>query len=357
VKRWLKRIGVALSLILVVLALYLTLWPVPIDPAPWTPPAPPGLEGVFATNSRLAKVKRIPAGGHGPEDVAIDGKGRLYTGLDDGRIVRIGPDGKVETFAETGGRPLGLDWDAAGNLIVADGDKGLLSVSPKGVVTTLTTAHGGVRFALTDDVDVGPDGVYYFTDASSRFAMKQYKLDLLEHRPSGRLLAYDPRTKQTRLLIKGLYFANGVAVAHDASFVLVAETGRYSITRYWLTGERAGRHEVLIENLPGFPDGVSAGTNGVFWVAIVSPRDPTLDFTLARPFLRKVVARLPEFMMPAPRRHGFVLGLDAKGRVVRNLQDPSPSSFSPITSVEEHEDALYLGSLQGSVLAGLPLGR
>jgi sugar lactone lactonase YvrE len=356
-RRRLKGIGITLFLIFAILALYLTLWPVPIDPAPWTPPEAPRLVGVYARNSRLARVKRIPAGGEGPEDVAVDGEQRLYTGLADGRIVRIGPGGEVETFATTGGRPLGLDWDASGNLIVADGDRGLLSVSPAGTVTTLTTAQGGVRFAMTDDVDVGPDGVYYFTDASSRFHMAQYKMDLLEHRPNGRLLAYDPRTKQTRLLIKGLYFANGVAVAPDASFVLVVETGRYAITRYWLAGPRTGRREVLIENLPGFPDGVSAGTNGIYWVAVVSPRDPNLDSMLARPFLRKVVVRLPRFLMPAPKRHGFVLGLDAEGRVVRNLQDPSPGSYSPITSVEEHGDALYLGCLTGHAVARLPLRR
>jgi sugar lactone lactonase YvrE len=354
-RRWLKRIGLVLGAILAVLALYLTLWPVSIEPVAWTPPEAPKLEGVYATNSRLAKVRWIKAGGEGPEDVAVDAKGRLYTGIYGGRIVRISPDGSVEPFVATGGRPLGLDWDAAGNLIVADAHKGLLSVSPAGAIKTLVTGHDGVPFRVTDDVDVGPDGIYYFSDASSRFPVEQYVLDLLEHRPNGRLLAYDPRTGRTRLLLKDLYFANGVAVAPDASFVLVAETGAYAITRYWLKGAKAGTRETLIDNLPGFPDGVSTGSNGIYWVAIVSPRDPGVDSLLPSPFLRKVVVRLPDFMKPAPKRYGFVLGLDAGGRVVRNLQDPSPQSFSPITSVEESGGTLYLGTLSRTAVASLAL--
>src|SRR5688572_31973706 len=54
---------------------------------------------------------------------------------------------------------------------------------------------------------------------------------LLEHQPNGRLMAMDPKTLKPRTLLRGIYFANGVAVSPDQSFVLVAETGRYRIRR------------------------------------------------------------------------------------------------------------------------------
>lgn len=38
------------------------------------------------------------------------------------------------------------------------------------------------------------------------------------------------------MLLKDLYFANGVALSKDESFVLVAETFQYRISRYWLKG-------------------------------------------------------------------------------------------------------------------------
>jgi len=326
---------------------YLLRAPVPIDPAAWTPPRAPNLTGAYRPNERLAAIERLGSGmGTGPEDVDVDGQGRIYAGLEDGRIIRVASDGTGgEAFARTGGRPLGLAFDGAANLIVADADRGLLSVTPDGEVEVLATAHDGLALAFTDDVDVGPDGTIYFSDASWKFGVRDYKHDLMEHRPNGRLLAYDPATKETRLLLDSLYFANGVAVSGDGTFVLVVETAKYRVTRYWLAGEHAGSSDVFIENLPGFPDGISEDGNGGFWLPLVSPRDAQLDRTLLpRPFLRKVLVRLPEAVLPKPRNYGFVIHLDGDGSVVDVLQDPE-GRFAQITSVEQVGGHLYFGSL------------
>ena len=63
--------------------------------------------------------------------------------------------------------------------------------------------------------------------------------------------------------------------------------------------------------------------------------------------------RLPLFVQPAPVRYGFVLGIDSNGKVIYNLQDPSPNSFSPITSVEENNGVLYFGSLNYPGIASI----
>jgi sugar lactone lactonase YvrE len=338
--------------------LYLLLWPVPIDPAAWTPPDAPALTGIYEPNARLASVERLGAGvAVAPEDVAIDGQGRIYGGLEDGRILRFQPDGsQAEVFADTQGRPLGLHFDAAGNLVVADAYKGLLSITPDGSIAVLSTEQGGVPFGLTDDVDIAADGTIYFSDATSRFTHAEYVADLMEHRPNGRLLAYDPETQATRLVLDRLYFANGVAVSPDQSFVLVVETAKYRVQRYWLTGPRQGEAEVFIDNLPGFPDGVSSNGKDTFWLALASPRKPDVDAMLPHPFMRKIIMRLPEAMLPAAENYGFVLGLDMDGRVVHNLQDPS-AAYAQITSVQEHEGMLYLGSLVEEAIGRLPVPK
>ena len=56
---------------------------------------------------------------------------------------------------------------------------------------------------------------------------------------SGRLLAYSPATQQTRVVMDGLLFANGVAVAHDGSYVLVVDTGAWKVWKVWLRGPQA----------------------------------------------------------------------------------------------------------------------
>ena len=101
---------------------------------------------------------------------------------------------------------------------------------------------------------------------------------------------------------------------------------------------------MFIDNLPGFPDGVSAGSREMFWVAVASPRNALLDSILARPFLRKVLMRLPAFLRPAPESYSCVLGLNRDGEVVHNLQHPN-GAYAPITSVEEAFGDLYFGSI------------
>lgn len=353
-----KRLLKLLLLCLLLLVGYLMFWPVPIvEPEVWTPPVAPELTGQYAANDALAKAEVLSiAGGAGPEDVAVDGEGRIYGGLLDGRIVRLEPDGSgQETFADTGGRPLGLAWDADGNLLVCDSYKGLLRIDPAGKVEVLSTACDGLAFGFANDLDVAEDGTVYFSDASSRFGVGRYKLDLMEHRPNGRLLAWDPKTKATRLVADRLYFANGVAVVPGGDSVLVAETSTYRVLRIWTRGPKAGTREVVIENLPGFPDGISRGTEGRYWLALASPRDPVVDRTLLpAPFLRKLVVRLPEALMPQAQRVGLVVGVTLEGKVVAFLQDARPTSFSPVTSVEEHAGTLYLGSLSYPGVARIP---
>lgn len=336
--------------------MYLTLWPVPIDAGQWAPPKAPALEGQYLPNDRLAAVTLLAEGlGTGPEDVAIDRGGNIFAGYEDGRIMVMNPSGgNPALFVNTGGRPLGLDFDAGDNLIVADAEKGLLRVDTAGTLEVLTTEAEGKPFRFTDDVDVAADGTIYFSDASHKFGQPDYVLDLMEHQPNGRLLAYYPATKKTSVLMEGLYFANGVAVSEDQQFVLVNETGKYRVQRFWIDGPRKGQSEILIENLPGFPDGVSTGTNGIFWVALASPRDATLDFLLAHPHLREMVMRLPKAALPSIQPYGFVLGIDANGNVVHNLQDPA-GAFAPITSVDEANGMLYLGSLTKDAIGRLPV--
>jgi sugar lactone lactonase YvrE len=320
-----------------------------VNPAAWSPPTAPALSGRYQPNTYLAQTFWLAKGiALGPEATAVDADGRIYTGLRDGRILRLSADGQeVETLANTGGRPLGIAIDAKGNVITADGLRGLLSVTPQGKVEVLAQEEGGVRFGFADDVDIAADGKIYFTDASWRYGVHQYREDILEHRPNGRLLEYDPESRRASLALGGLYFANGVAVSADQSFVLVCETASYRVRRYWRSGPKKGAADIFIENLPGFPDNITLSREReIYWLALFAPRNRLVDASMPYPWLRKILDRLPRLLQPAPVRHAFALGLNAKGDVVYNLQDPSPQSFAPITSVREHRGMLYLGSLE-----------
>ena len=332
---------------LVALIAYLLFWPVPISPVAWTPPpAPPREE-----NDRLAGAVRIGAEYPGPEDIAFDREGRIVTGLADGRIVRMARDGsRAEVLARTGGRPLGMVFDPEGRLVVADASKGLLRMGTRGEIETLLTETEGRPLRFPDDLDVARDGTVYFSDASARFTIEAFVLDLLEHSGTGRLIVYQPRTGGSRALLDGLQFANGVVLAPDESYVLVCETWAYRIRRYWLKGPRAGTSDVWVENLPGFPDNINRSPgDGLFWLAL-TPRIRSVDALAPWPFLRKLQLRLPRFFQPAPPNVALVLGLDDTGRVVHTLEDRT-GNVVHVTSAMWFGDSLYLGSATGHGIA------
>lgn len=353
-RRFVRVIRVVAGLFLFALA-YLLFWPVAIEPVAWQPPYAPQLRDDYAPNERLAALQRWSlVDAKGPEAVAVDVDGRVYTGVEDGRILRFSADGKQrEVFAKLATRPLGMQFDGDGNLIVCGNSAGLLAVGKDGVARVLTDKVQGVAFKSLNELDIAADGTVYFSETSTRWPIEQYRNVLFEHQPDGRLLAYEPKTQQTRVVLKGLYFANGVAVSADQSFVLVAETGAYRIRRVWLTGAKKGSDDIFADNLPGFPDNLSATADGRFWVAFPTPRNGLLDRIMPHPLARKMIFRLPESWQPAPARYGFIVAYDKNGRVVANLQDTS-GSYSQITSVWERNGRLYLGSLAEDALAVLP---
>lgn len=333
--------------------LYLLLWPVPIRPEAWRPPGPPYAGHAEPRAGPLAELRRIPLGGaRGPEDVAFDARGRLYTGVEDGRILRLLPDGsRIETFARTGGRPLGLDFAADGELMVADARRGLLAVSPDGRVRALSATGGGIRVTAANDVHVAPDGTVYFTSPTGPGFEPDRHRNIVEHRPRGRLWAYDPRSGSTRLVADSLHFANGVLVADG--FVLVAETGAYRVRRRELAGPEAGSSRTFAENLPGFPDGLTLDSEARVWVALVAPRVALLDALMPRPFLRKVVWRIPPPLRPRPPGEALLLAFDLEGRLLHHFRDDS-GAFTAVTHAVERDGRLYLGSLEEDALAWIP---
>jgi sugar lactone lactonase YvrE len=348
----------SLGMILAVIVLYLLAKPVPIDPAPWTPPPNAGFTGQFATNTLLTDADSLLVPGEGPEDLALGPDGKIYTGLLDGRVIRIDPaTGTSETVANTEGRPLGLRFDGAGNIIVADAARGLLAVSPTGTVRLLTQAAGSDNFGFTDALDIAPDGTVWFSDASRRWGPGSHGLmDFWEARPTGRLLRYDPASGQTTAVLDSLDFANGIAVGPEGAYVLINETMAGRVHRLWLTGPRAGSREIFIEGLPGVPDNLSYDGQGIFWVALFAPRTPQAEKVRALPpFLRKVVYRIPESLRGNPvTLHGMVVGVDTTGVVRYNIQDPT-GRFHSTTGALRVGDTLYVGSLTRNVVARLVL--
>ena len=345
----LAAVGISILLLIILITLKS-----PINPVAYHAPSKPEMTGVWAPNNLLQKAEILVKGKiESPEEIAVDEKGRLYFGTLDGKILRLLRDGIIDTFATTGGRPLGMKFDKKGNLIVADAYKGLLSVDPQGMVKILAISVDGIPFKCTDALDVAKNGTVYFTDASDKFPLKDYLLDMLEARPHGRLMRYDPATGKVTVLISGLHFANGVALSRNEDFVLVNETYTYSIHRYWLTGPKAGTKDIFIQNLPGFPDNISSNGNGKFWLALFTTRNDMLDTLHKYPKLKSLLGNIPSSLWSRSKKYGFVVALDEQGNVTGTLQDPTGKHLYDITSAQEYAGYLYIGSLHADRIGRL----
>lgn len=320
--------------------------------------APPRVEGAYEENSELKGIHAIGVGEvEGPEDVILDEDDNLYCGTRHGEIVRFfAPDYKRrEVFARIGGHPLGMAFDREGRLYVCVGGMGLYYVEKNGSVhkaTDETNRHwlsvtDDSRLRLADDLDIAPDGRIFFSEATTRYEMHDWAQDSLEARGNGRIICYDPKTKTTKTVLRGLVFPNGICVAQDGHSIFFAETWACRIRRWWFDGPRKGELITVVDSLPGYPDNINRASDGSYWVALIGMRTPSFDLALRMPGFRKRMAkRLPldEWMFPNINT-GCVLKFKEDGTIVKSLWDPEGHDHPSVTSMREHKGYLYLGGL------------
>ena len=292
----------------------------------------------------------VPVPGPDAEDVAVTPSGTVYTGTSDGAVWRLSGDGgQVERVAHTGGRPLGIEVLPDGRLVVCDAERGLLRVDPTtGAVEVLVDAAGDVPLRICNNAAVAADGTIWFSDSSARFDLADWRADLTVQTRSGRLLRRGPDGR-VDVVIDGLAFANGVALSRAEDFVVVAETGARTVVRHWLTGPNAGMRDLLCADLPGYPDNVSLGSDGLLWVALPGPTEPLLERLQAGPQgVRKLAARLPERLGPSITPSVRVQAYDDEGGLVRDLdltaEAGDGADYHAVTGVREHEGRLWLSS-------------
>lgn len=322
-----------------------------LQPVRWHPPKAPARARRSTSAVPLPPLRVFDVGGHGPEDVLVDpADGTVLTGVDDGRILRLQPgEATVTEVADTAGRPLGLEWLPDGRLLVCDAHRGLLAVTTDGgEVEVLADVADGLPIRFCNNAAVAQDGTIWFSDSSQRFGIDVWKADLLEHSGTGRLLRRDP-AGEVRVVADGLHFPNGVAIAGASAQVYFAASGSYDLSRLPDADQAPAP---VLGNLPGFPDNIATGTDGLVWVALASPRNPVVDLLAPLPgVLRRWVWALPEAMQPKPAHQIWVVALDPdSGRVVHDLQGSHPD-FGLTTGVREHAGTVWLGSLVGTTIA------
>ncbi|GJN11047.1 hypothetical protein PR202_ga29207 [Eleusine coracana subsp. coracana] len=330
----------------------------PIDPVPSLP-----VSRYYTPNNLLQRLEKLGEGLlDAPEDVYVDAAagGALYTATRDGWLQRMRPgNASWERWRFVGGTGLlGIAPSADGTMLVCDADKGLLRVGDDGVTLLASEVEGSpIRFA--DAAIEASDGTVYFSDASTRFGFDRWILDFLESRPSGRLLKYDPRTGDTSVVLDRLGFANGVALPRGEAFVVVCESTRFRCTKVWLKGEKSGQAETFVDNLPGGPDNIRLGSDGSFWIALLPVRSPWLNLVHRWTLTKKVVASFPALLewSKATAKGATVAQVSEDGKIIRMLDDSEGKVINFVTSVDEYNGDIFLGSLATNFVGKLSLAQ
>lgn len=325
----------------------------------------------------------------GVETVAVAPDGSLGIVDKFGRIYIAPPDGKggytvpEEPLAwSSPGATLGVKFDLAGSLYIANSPLGLLQlVNPgdaeqqklvlaSGRVSDESPLLPGYPVEFANSIDIAMDGTVYFSSSTDVLSYKTADgswnvldsvwVTLAKGAPAGMLLSLDPATGVTTALMDKLWFANGVAVSLDGSFVLVADSIQCRIHRYWLKGPKARTHEVFMDNLPGPPDGISKAEDGhSFWVTIYSPAPGLIKFAnrrLVRLFFAWAPRIMRLFKLKLPKV-GIVLRVDGEGNLLQTLGDPSGQVVWGVTSAVEAGGRLFMGSLHSKGIPVLDLRK
>ena len=194
-------------------------------------------------------METVALPGDGPEDTLIDADGSVLTGLYDGRILRVSADGKtISTLADTGGRPLGLEWLPDGKVLVCDANRGLLTLDQDGRIATLLSEIDGRPMKFCNNADVMRTARSTSPTPSTRFGIDEWMADLLEHSATGSVYRLTPDGEVTRLTT-GRAFPNGVALSADRRTLFWAETATYGLFKLDLTVDNA--EPMQIASIPG----------------------------------------------------------------------------------------------------------
>jgi sugar lactone lactonase YvrE len=175
------------------------------------------------------------------------------------------------------------------------------------------------------------------------------------------LLRYDIALHTTEVMAQDIWFANGVALGRDAEYVLFVETFALRIWKLWLTGEKRGRFEILLEHLPGFPDNLSSVDNGTsFWVGLVSRPSPLIASPLfLNRIVRALMAQMPAYIVDAvTKKVAGGVNFEGDGRVLNVIADPAGQVASSTPSgVVLRNMWLFMGNLKNDYITVTSLTR
>ena len=340
----------------------------------------PPLDGPMRPNTLLEELPRLAGGDVGePTDVLPQADGSVLVSSGS-RVLRLGVgDGNVSVLAELDGPVTALTVGPSGEVLAGVAGVGVVRMEPSGRAEPVVTDAGGRPLACPTALSVHPgEGVIYVADGSLSSTPERWMWDLMDGSPTGRLVAFDPKTSVTTVLLEGLAWPAGVAVSPDGSELLFSTAWDHAVRRFDLTG--TANVSVVQQGLPGYPGKVAPARGGGYWLSVFALRTQLVELVLMedeyrsemmrtidpdywiRPALRSLDSPLEPLQGGAikklgvkkpwapPRSYGMVLRLDGDGEILASLQSPADGTRHGISSVRQQGDIVYIAAQGGDTI-------
>ncbi|GFR66656.1 adipocyte plasma membrane-associated protein [Elysia marginata] len=327
----------------------------------------PVLTGSLSPNYALYNAERMHNGKIAGANSFAFLNGNVYTVTGDQKVVNIATcqPQVIANLARPGcanlaqcGYLTSIRVDPSGMLLVLDAYRGLFRVNPANGATeqlwqSSQPVNGRVSRYLNGMV-VAPDGNIFISDSSETFDVANDIYIIMEGRPSGRVLLFNPITRVAAEVLKDVFvYPNGLEVTEDGTGLLIAESGRARILRMSLVPATFRQITTFADNLPGLPGNVRRSARGTYWVGLWFVRHAGFANSMDI-FSNNIEARTRTvYSVRADQirgfypKYGLVVELDGTGRIVGSLHDPTGMVFSAMSEAAENEGLLYLASPTG----------
>jgi gluconolactonase len=188
--------------------------------------------------------------------------GLAFVSLEHGCAYRLEENGTATRIAETSGGPNGLAAGRSALYVAQNG--GIFAARSKAEPSVQVIGAEGIEdrfvghFHAPNDLCFGPDGLLYVTDPASEKGIFEPI--------AGRVLACDLSTGESRVVIEGRYFPNGLAFDADGHHLYLTQTYSRMVEKFAVEEGSLRSLGTFCETVNGRPDGMAIDVEGNLWV-------------------------------------------------------------------------------------------